>query len=249
MKVTCCGSSDVGRQRDHNEDSYYVPGHGDAPIFALVADGMGGRMGGEVASAACRDTAVERMRDGARNGFKGTGLLELAVAQANWVVYDTAQRFVRFRGMGTTLVLALAQEAQWFIAHVGDSRAYLWRDGQLYQMTTDHTMVQEMVKAGYLTEQQAAVHPRRHVITRAIGVADSVKVDIQVIPALPGDCLLLCSDGLADSMSTDDIADILEVEQEPRRALHHLIDTANRKDGSDNITVVLMLAEGGEADG
>jgi protein phosphatase len=189
------------------------------------------------------------MRNGTQNGFKGTNLLELAVAQANWVVYDTAQRFMRFRGMGTTLVLALAQEEQWFLAHVGDSRAYLWRDGQLYQMTTDHTVVQEMVKAGYLTEQQAAVHPRRHVITRAVGVADSVKVDIQVIPALPGDCLLLCSDGLADSMTVDNIADILERESEPRKALHRLIDTANRKDGSDNITAVLMFAEAGEANG
>lgn len=237
MKLVPGGATDQGQVREGNEDGYVVDRR--LQLFA-VADGMGGHRAGEVASA----TALEALRAAVASG---TGLGD-AITSANAAVHGKATGDEDLHGMGTTLTAVVPDGNGVLVGHVGDSRAYLLRDGELRQLTTDHSLVEELVREGRLTEEQAAVHPQRSIITRALGVEDDVEVDVYPVPLLPGDRLLLCSDGLTTMLRPEDISALLRRESDPTRAANLLVDAANAAGGEDNITTIVIDIEDDGAD-
>jgi len=224
--------TDTGRKRRHNEDSHVY----DPPLF-VVADGMGGAQAGEVASGLVV-AAFGDFREA--NHLSGGERLAAVIREANRRIYERATRDTGASGMGTTVTAALVEDDLIAVAHVGDSRAYVIRDGKLEQLTQDHSLVADLVRDGRLTPEEAEVHPQRSVITRALGTDAEVDVDTTVFEARPGDVFLLCSDGLS-SMVADDL--ILRLVSESTRldeAARALIQAANRNGGDDNITAVLF---------
>ena len=232
-------ATDVGRVREGNEDSYLV----DEPLF-VVADGMGGHVAGDVASA----TAVEVLdsRSESLNAAEPS-TLESAIKEANVAIFKKAQADASLRGMGTTCTLLMIDGTHAQLAHVGDSRAYLFRQGQLSQVTEDHTLVSRMVAEGRLAEEEARHHPQRSVITRALGVDSDVKVDLMSLNLQDGDRLLLCSDGLTTMLENPAVSDVLADESDPQAAAERLIAAANEAGGEDNITAIVVdVAPGDE---
>jgi serine/threonine protein phosphatase PrpC len=245
MRITAHAASDVGRHREGNEDSLYA-----GTVVFAVADGMGGHQAGEVAS----ETALRPIAalDGTEfpTAEEAQDALVEAVVAANASVVEQAMSDPSLRGMGTTLTAVLVREGHLHIAHVGDSRAYLLRGARdMTQLTTDHTLVEQLIRDGRLARSEAAVHPQRSVITRAIGVDRQVKVD-SLPPLLlqPGDQMLLCSDGLTGPVDDQRIAEILVGTPDGAEACQSLIDAANAAGGPDNITVVLLRVEGDPAE-
>jgi PPM family protein phosphatase len=231
--------TDTGRQRRDNEDSMYVR----APVF-VVADGMGGAQAGEVASR----IAVEAFEQGLPDSGSPEERLADRAREANRRIHELSHADLERHGMGTTLTAAYLDDSHLAIAHVGDSRAYLFRDGELQRLTQDHSLVGELVRKGKLTEEQAEEHPQRSIITRALGPEASVEIDTWTYPVKDGDILLLCSDGLTSMVPEEKIADVLESSASLRDAATRLIREANAAGGRDNITVVLTRLEdvGGE---
>jgi protein phosphatase len=233
--------SNVGRKRRHNEDSYVSA----PPVFA-VADGMGGAQAGEVASALAAGAVTEAATDpGAPPEQRVVSLIKAA----NLRVHERAASDASASGMGTTMTVAmLGDDGRVTIGHVGDSRAYRLRADQLEQLTDDHSLVAELVRRGELTPEEAAVHPQRSVITRALGTEADVDVDVFSVEAEDGDLYLLCSDGLSTMVDADTIAEIL---RKNRRSLdsatHALIKAANDRGGDDNITAILFAVADGDA--
>ncbi len=237
MRVLVGAASDIGQVREGNEDSYLVLD----PLFA-VADGMGGHRGGDVASTLALQT-VERMFS-AHDG----SLIE-QVEAANRAVFERSQSDRAVAGMGTTLTAALVQGGRVRLAHVGDSRAYLYRDGELLLLTEDHTLVHRMVEEGEITKEEAETHPHRNILTRALGTDDAVQVDEVPVDVRPGDRLLLCTDGLTGMVHEDEIRGVLQRTREPQAAVQQLVDLANRAGGIDNITAVILdIADDGPGD-
>ena len=237
MRVSSFAGSDVGRMRSGNEDSYFCG----RSVFA-VADGLGGHQGGEVASAA----AVEPLAalDGREfaEPAEAAEALAAAIREGNAAILDRAAGDPGLWGMGTTVTAAaLAGDRFLQLAHVGDSRAYLLRDGSLEQLTTDHTVVAELVRRGRLTPAQAAIHPERSILTRAVGLDPRIPVDTpDPLELRDGDQVLLCSDGLTEAVDDDQIAELLSSTPDGTGACQALIDAANAAGGPDNITVVLL---------
>ena len=221
---------DIGRVREKNDDSILI----DPPLY-IVADGMGGHRGGDVASQLALATIEELASE-------GSGTLMDHVRAANRAVWDRSVEDERLSGMGTTLTAAQIDGANALIAHVGDSRAYLLRQGKLRQLTTDHTLVGRMVRSGEITEAEADVHPHKNVLTRSLGTDEEVDVDEDTIALLDGDQLLLCSDGLTGMVTEDQIQAILENSEGPQQAADRLVKAANRAGGIDNISVVVLAA-------
>jgi protein phosphatase len=239
MRLSSFAGSDVGRLRSGNEDSHFCG----QTVFA-VADGLGGHQGGEVASAA----AVEPLARLDGRSFKDAGeaaeALAAAIREANEAILDRGAGDPALYGMGTTVTAAVAGDGYLQLAHVGDSRAYLLRGGTLEQLTTDHTVVGELVRRGRLTPQQAAVHPERSILTRAVGLDPRVPVDLpDPLEVQPGDQVLLCSDGLTEAVADGRIAELLSTAPDGQAACRSLIDAANDAGGPDNITVVLVRVE------
>lgn len=246
QRVHAWSATSVGMVREGNEDSLF---HG-ATAFA-VADGMGGHQAGEVASA----TALEPIAklDGVQFSTpdEAKAALTEAVVAANDSVFEKAAAAAELRGMGTTLTAVLVREGRFHLAHVGDSRAYLLRSGEpISQLTTDHTLVQQLIDEGRLSSDEADTHPQRSVITRAIGVDRSVEVEtLPPLEMLPGDQILICSDGLTGPVKEEEITSILCQLSDGAEACQALIDAANAAGGPDNITVVLLRVEGGVREG
>ena len=227
------GLSDTGRKRRQNEDAYVC----EPPLFA-IADGMGGAQAGEVASG----LAAAAFEEGAAAIHGEDGVATL-VRAANARIFERAVHDPTVAGMGTTATVAVVDESAGTVtlAHVGDSRAYRYRGGALEQLTTDHSLVGELVRSGRLTEDEAAVHPHRSVITRALGTDADVEVDTLTVEVVPGDVVLLCSDGLSAMVRDEEIARVLEATgAAPREAGEALIAAANAAGGEDNVTVVLF---------
>ena len=249
MQVTAFGLTHVGRQRQHNEDSYLVA---DEPGLFLVADGMGGHAAGEIASRIAVDSISEfilhtKEDDGTwphaydEHYKRSTNRLMAAVRLANTRVLEAMRKDARLRGMGTTVVACLADDDMMSFAHVGDSRAYLIRAGNLSRITNDHSWVFEQVQAGMLTEAEAEKHPLRNVITRALGGALSVTPDASEVETRSGDVYLLCSDGLTGMVPEDEIREIVDKNTDDlEKACQVLIDTANERGGLDNVTAILV---------
>src|SRR6266571_3628392 len=233
MQVKSFGLTHVGRQRQHNEDSFLVE---DKAKLYLVADGMGGHAAGEIASRIAVDSISEfilhtKEDDGTwphaydENYRRTTNRLMAAVRMANTRVLEAMRKDARLRGMGTTVVACLADDEMMSFAHVGDSRAYLIREGTLSRITNDHSWVFEQVQAGMLTEAEAEKHPLRNVITRALGGALSVNPDASEIDSRPGDFYLLCSDGLTGMVPEDEILKLVTASSgDLRKACQQLID-------------------------
>ncbi len=236
--------TDTGRKRRRNEDAYVS----EPPLFA-IADGMGGAQAGEVASrlaaAAVREPVPRALAAGGEER-----IFEL-IQEANRRVYDRSNTDPNTSGMGTTMTVALVEDANVAFGHVGDSRAYLIRDGRMEQLTEDHSLVNELMKSGKLSREEAQTHPQKSVITRAVGTDPDVDVDTFTVPVQTGDLFLLCSDGLTDVVSEDEILDLVERNrQDIDRALRALVKEANRGGGEDNITVVAFeIAEDAVHDG
>jgi PPM family protein phosphatase len=232
------GLTHPGRKRRRNEDAYVVQ----PPLFA-VADGMGGAQAGEIASR----LAAEALREGAADG-SGQEQLAMLIQTANRRVYERASEDASVSGMGTTMTVALLVRGEVLIGHVGDSRAYLIREGALEQLTQDHSLVGELMRSGKLSQEEAETHPQRSVITRALGTDPDVDVDTITIEARPGDIFLLCSDGLTTMVGDEAILRIVEDRRgDLDAAADALVKTANRGGGDDNITVVFFeIGEDGQ---
>ena len=253
MKLRYKGVTDVGRRREANEDCFaVVPEDG---LF-IVADGMGGHAAGEVASrlavSAIADFIASTRRDAeitwpfeydTTMPMEGNRL-KTAIRLANQRILDTINHKKDLEGMGTTLVSAIVSDSRAWVGHVGDSRAYLIRDGVLSQITSDHSWVNEQVKLGYLTRNDATHHPFRNVVTRALGSKDDVVVDLCEQGLRPGDYLLLCSDGLNTMIEDDAIREIvMQFDGDVEAGARALIARANDNGGDDNVTVVLIKVE------
>jgi protein phosphatase len=247
MKILSFGATDTGKKRVNNEDSYLV--NDELRLYA-VADGVGGSEAGEVASRIAVDTISVAMpdllgdKDRTPSGeLRSADVPELAafryaVLLANRNIIEEAGQNPARAGMGTTLTALLLARKQAFLAHIGDSRAYRFRDGTLAQLTNDHSIVAEQVRSGLITASQARTSPYRHVITQALGIDREAAPELMEHPVKPGDTFLLCSDGLTEMVSDREITKIL-AGSAPRDAAQKLIEAANEQGGVDNITVVV----------
>jgi serine/threonine protein phosphatase PrpC len=248
-KLQTFAQTDTGRVRDHNEDS--VGSDPETGLFVL-ADGMGGYNAGEVASGiavktvmglvrdACSVQALE-LADSATGKSRPAIILRDAVMRANKLIHQTSKTQVQCEGMGTTVVACLFHDNRVSIAHVGDSRIYRLRGDQFTQLTQDHSLLQELVARGFYTPEEAARSTNKNYVTRALGVDPTVEVDIQDYPAEPGDCLLLCSDGLSDMVADEDMQLTLQTfGHDLAVAGRQLVKLANEHGGRDNISVMLV---------
>ena len=244
LKLAIYGLSDVGLSREHNEDSICW----DVELgLIMLADGMGGHNAGEVAS----ELAVTAIRDALldvltpemleTNLIKCDEALREAVVYANEEIHEQANRQIECAGMGTTVVITLFHDDKVTYAHVGDSRIYRLRHGEYQRLTQDHSLVQEMIDNGYLSQEEAMISSSRNLITRALGIAPEVEVDVRTEVLDIDDVYLLCSDGLSDLLNERDMARIL-IEQRDSlgEAAQHLVDLANERGGTDNISVILV---------
>lgn len=256
MALTAFGLTDVGRKRKHNEDAYLLDA--ERGLF-VVADGMGGHAAGEVASrltvesiqefiAGTEDDHDNTWPFGYNNRYSVDGnRLSTAVERANEKVMRAVVNRPELKGMGTTVVAALFDEKRATLVHVGDSRAYLYRDSELRRLTDDHSWVQEQVNAGILSEEEARSHPLKNVVTRALGGGAHVAVDLIEIPVGDGDRFLLCSDGLTGMVSDEEITAALASTRSLEQIVRGLVDLANERGGVDNITAITVEVRNGEA--
>jgi len=244
--------SHVGRVRSINEDYGWVGQLQGGLSAAIVADGMGGHLAGEIASGLAVESLVQSLREWREDlsAKESEDRMREMIRKANEVVFNTASLNNRYRNMGTTVVVALLNEKEGIIGHIGDSRAYRIRGGQLSLITDDHTLVNELAKMGQLTPEEAQHHPRRNVLTRALGTERDVAIDIRRIDWMPGDQLLLCSDGLSGMVDDEALLSTmtdpsLDLEQKAER----LVELALQAGGEDNVTVALVGYEPEEASG
>lgn len=237
--------TDPGLIRDNNEDAVTFD---DETRLAILADGMGGYNAGEIAAnMATTFIKTELMRwlseVGKRAGAKEVKrAMEICVDNANRSIFNSANTNPQYAGMGTTLVFAIFQDARVIVGHVGDSRGYLFRAGELYQITRDHSLLQEQLDAGLITPEEAAVSLNKNLVTRALGVEDTVLLEAHEHPLEADDIYLFCSDGLTDMVGDVQIAKILAVDEPLESRAKRLIDTANANGGRDNISVLLVYA-------
>lgn len=234
------GKTDIGRRRSDNQDYFDITELSENCRLITVCDGMGGAAGGSTASRLAAETVISSVKSGYHENMNlraVKNLLNCAVSAANITVFGRAMQDSSLAGMGTTAVIALIIDSTAYISHVGDSRAYLIND-EITQITTDHSIVQLMVESGQITPQEALVHPKRNIITRAIGVADSVDAEFDMIEMQNGDELLICTDGLSNFVSEVDIFETA-VSNSVNNAVEKLVDLANDNGGGDNITLVI----------
>lgn len=253
MDFTYAATTDIGRKRLHNEDAYCA----DLTLgLYVVCDGMGGHQAGEVASALAIETMQKHLLDAAQNPAlplvgpydaaysMPTNRLASAVRLANERINVGAQQEAQRSGMGTTVVSVLTSDHLLSIAHVGDSRLYLIRDGQIRQLTTDHTVVGEQLQQGLISPEDAARSHQRHVLTRAVGVDTHVAVELNEVPLLGDDRFILCSDGLVHALSSDRILEEISRTDDLQHACDALVQLANHAGGLDNITIVVLAVHG-----
>jgi protein phosphatase len=236
--------SDKGLIREKNEDSFNViAGKKDVPVSFIIADGMGGHNSGEVASSMSVDYISNYIIEHPEL-FKDENTVEISIKKiveaANEVIYRKSLEVIENSGMGTTLIMASVVNGKLFIGHVGDSRAYLIRNGVIKRITTDHSYIEELIKNGSLTREEADNHPQKHIITRALGCSDSITPDTYKCEIMENDIYILCTDGLTNMLSENDIKDIVEQNEDPAAASSKLVEKANSNGGADNITVIVF---------
>ncbi|MGH7562163.1 MAG: Stp1/IreP family PP2C-type Ser/Thr phosphatase [Gemmatimonadales bacterium] len=241
MRISCAGNTDVGVVRSGNEDSFLLDCQ--TGLF-IVADGMGGHAAGEVASEMAVSIIANKLGSlrGLNDGEAATRMRS-AIRDANQAIFERTISEHDKRGMGTTTTVMVLFSKRYLIGQVGDSRAYLLRRGELLQLTKDHSYVQEQVDAGLLTNEQARTHPYSNVITRCVGANEDVAPDIYFGNLEAGDVVLLASDGLTGMLEDNQLARILEAEDNPELAVNRMIADANRRGGLDNITAIVIRVE------
>lgn len=244
MKIV--GATHVGMVRARNEDTYRFGTLNDGTSWALVCDGMGGVHGGQLASSIAADTVSEKIKKCYNPSMSVSSLENLllsAVTTANVIVYDRGDIDYNLKGMGTTIVAAIAKDNEACIAHVGDSRAYITDGKEIRQLTRDHSLVQEMYDSGKITAEEFENHPQKNIITRAMGVGENIEIDFNYVCVNKDEALILCSDGLSGLLSDKRILEIYN-----NTDFEHLSDEyikeANKLGGKDNITVVVMKGTG-----
>jgi protein phosphatase len=252
MRVRFSGETNVGMKRTHNEDCLHLPVD---ERLAIVADGMGGHASGEVASQMAVATVVEYFRATSddqtltwpfkidRGSRADVTRLVTAIKLANLKIHEQAARDAACKGMGTTLVSAFFLDDQVIVGHVGDSRVYRVREGEIAQLTEDHSLINDYIKMKRMTQEEAASWPHKNVIVRALGMKETVQVDVHIDKPRLGDCYLLCSDGLSGMVSDDELSDLVRRESDLDRLADKMIAAANAAGGIDNITVVLARLE------
>jgi len=236
--------TDKGKKREINEDDYYISdfdelGNG----YCIIADGMGGHNAGEVASK----IAIDVIRDCIDSKYSSDmseqqiwDILNLSMEKANYAIYQKSMENEKYSGMGTTAIICLIHNKNAYIAHVGDSRAYLMRDGKMIQITTDHSMVEELINNGSITREEAANHPQKNVITRALGCEENIKIDTYTQKYSEKDILLICTDGLTNMLTCDEIIHVISECENIQHGVEKLVSLSNDKGGLDNITVVAL---------
>lgn len=237
LRLTLCGRSDTGLKRSNNEDAFLVDSH---LRLCALADGMGGAAAGEVASQIFTRAVQDVFsRSAARNEGKTISLMQRAYEVANQEMLEHAAKSVQLRGMGCTAELLVFDDYKFSVAHIGDSRTYLFRNGELRQLTRDHSLVQEQVEQGLLTKAEARNHRLKNIILRAVGTSDTLTVDLIRGEVVPGDIFLLCSDGLTDMVDEESIRRFLALPMGVVEKAEQLINAAKLAGGLDNITVVV----------
>jgi len=249
MRVTSCGMTDVGVKRTNNEDNYLI--NEELQLF-VVCDGMGGHVGGEFASAIAVNTVEEVISAMEFQPSSPSGPVEAAdvlreklryaVRLAGKRIYEKALEEPEYKGMGTTCLALLVAAGNAYLAHVGDSRGYIVREGRIEQLTEDHSLVNEKIKAGLLTPEQAKTHKLKNIITRSLGYMEDVEVDLQVRALRRGDRYVLCSDGLSNLIDTAEIGDAV-LEYGPQESVRRLIQIACERGGDDNITTIVARVD------
>jgi protein phosphatase len=234
--VDYAGASEPGRVRAVNQDSYHVGQLPSRQVVAVVADGMGGHLTGEVASQKAVDILWRELQ---RGGAHPPAAMARAVQAANLAIYDHAAEHPESKGMGTTLTVVVLDDQVGLVGHVGDSRAYLIREGEIRQLTLDHSWVADRVRQGLLTEEEARGHRWRNVITNALGSHPQIKLDVMHFEVLPGDLILLCSDGISMLLPPELLQRIV-LEDPPMLACQRLLQEANNRGSPDNITAVVL---------
>lgn len=237
-------STDTGMVRQLNEDCYYIPPNIDKDIHLfIVADGMGGHKAGEVASKIAIDTVVSYItavyKDIAKDNPNLLRLLSESILKANKVVYERSKTDLRLEGMGTTLDVVLIDEGRLFIGHVGDSRVYVIRRNNIYQLTRDHSYVEQLVKSGTITREEANNHPQRNIITRALGTDEVVEIDVCVRRLFDNDRIVLCTDGLTNMVPDEQIKQMVVQLNSCQHTAEQLVMAANDAGGIDNVTVIV----------
>ncbi len=234
--------TDKGNVRDSNQDAYAVGEFSDEVVWSVVCDGMGGAAGGNIASALAVKVISDKInasyRDQMRDGSI-KNMLDSALTAANIEVFDFAEAQPELRGMGTTVVCAIVRDNQAYIAHAGDSRAYVINNGSIRQITTDHSMVQDLLLRGKITPEEAEHHPNKNIITRAVGVDKGIEIDFEQIDLDDKDTLLLCTDGLSNYVSNEEMLELMSDGKHYAFA-DRLVKKANENGGGDNITVVVI---------
>ncbi len=250
MRITSCGITDVGVKRTNNEDNYLI---NDELNLFVVCDGMGGHAGGEFASAIAVNTVEEVLSNLETSpevdAAQEDGTIEVmrerlryAIRLAGKRIFEKANAEPEYRGMGTTCLVLLVDGPNAFVAHVGDSRGYIVRDGRIEQLTEDHSLVNERIRAGLLTPEQARHHKLKNIITRSLGYTEDVEIDIQVRAVRRGDKFLLCSDGLSNLVEPAELGEAVR-SMNPQDAARHLVQLACARGGDDNITAVITRVD------
>lgn len=235
--------SDIGKVRDMNQDSFYISKPEDKLQLFILADGMGGYKGGEIASK----LAIETSKNYIINNFNSIEqdresilkLIKSAMQYANLVIFEKAKEIPELENMGTTMDICLIIQNKVYIGHIGDSRVYRKRKDFFRKLTTDHSYVQKLVADGTITKEEAYNHPKKNMLIKALGCASFVEPDVMVKGFLKGDILLMCSDGLTNMLKEEEIVEIIN--QNPNEACNKLVEAANDKGGYDNITAVIIL--------
>ena len=243
MVLDVYGASDIGCVRSLNEDSFCIYGFEEEqfPGFCVLSDGMGGHNAGEVASQKTVQFVAESLMETmAAERKELPKAMQCAVKDANERVFRMAVTNQGQQGMGATLVIAAVAQDEVYIANVGDSRAYAYRNGELMQITRDHSVVEEMLANGSITQEEARVHPQRNIITRAIGTDPIVEPDLFEYDYLAGDTLLLCSDGLSGMLENEEIKRILDENRTAKQTVSAFLEAAKKKGGQDNITAICI---------
>jgi len=242
-------NSSVGNIRENNQDNMYASKDSRFPLF-LVADGMGGHKAGEIASAMAIEATIDFLSDKKELLDSEDDIIRYiieAIIFANDKIYNISQDISEYNGMGTTLTLAYIYNSKVIIGHVGDSRAYLIHNDNIKQITEDHTLVNELIKQGTISESESLNHPQRHMITRAVGTSPDIVVDTNIVEFMAGDKLILCSDGLTNMVDDEMILSIVSKNEElDANSLSKILVTmANDNGGKDNITIILVKKDGG----